>query len=57
VISGDEDLFLPARLSRVLAERIPGARATVIAGGAHALHVEKPAEFNRAVLEFIGGAA
>lgn len=54
VIAGEEDIFIPPRHSRALAERIPGAEVTVVPAGAHALHVEKPAEFNRSLLEFLG---
>jgi pimeloyl-ACP methyl ester carboxylesterase len=53
VIVGEEDIMLPPRFSRALAQSIPGAELTVIPGGAHALHAEKPAEFNRAVLDFL----
>ena len=53
VVAGEEDIMLPPRFSRELAERIPGARLTVIAQGAHALHVERPAEYNHAVLGFV----
>jgi pimeloyl-ACP methyl ester carboxylesterase len=35
-------------------KEIPGARRVTIDGAAHMLNMEKPEEFNRAVLEFIG---
>lgn len=38
----------------VLATRIPGARKIVLAGAGHMAHMERPAEFARAVLEFLG---
>jgi 3-oxoadipate enol-lactonase len=57
VISGEEDIMLPPRFSRALAEGIPGAKLTVITGGGHALHVEQPEAFNRAVLGFIESLA
>lgn len=53
VVAGDEDILVPPRHSRILAERIPGARLTVIAEAAHAPFMEKAAEFNRSVLDFI----
>lgn len=53
VIAGEEDIMLPPRFSRALAQGIPGAELTVIPEGAHALHAEKPTEFNRAVLDFL----
>jgi pimeloyl-ACP methyl ester carboxylesterase len=34
---------------------VPGARKVVIPGTAHMLNIERPAEFNRAVLEFLRG--
>ncbi|HKR01218.1 MAG TPA: alpha/beta hydrolase [Pyrinomonadaceae bacterium] len=53
VITGDEDIIVPAENSRNLATRIPGARLRVIPGGSHTFFIEKADEFNRAVVEFI----
>ena len=57
VISGAEDIMLPPRYSEALAQSIPGAKLTMVADAAHAVHVEQPAEFNRAVLGFLGDPA
>ncbi len=54
VVVGAEDLLIPSRHSKVLAERIPGARLTVVPDTGHCLFWETPAEFNRAVLDFLG---
>jgi pimeloyl-ACP methyl ester carboxylesterase len=53
VVAGDLDM--PSVLSAVDAiERdVPGARKAVIPGTAHMLNMEKPAEFNRLVLDFL----
>jgi pimeloyl-ACP methyl ester carboxylesterase len=53
VIAGEEDILIPPRFSRALAQSIRGAELTVIPESAHALHAEKPTEFNRAVLDFL----
>jgi pimeloyl-ACP methyl ester carboxylesterase len=53
VLTGDEDAIVPHENSANLAALIPGARLRVINGGSHAFFVERPAEFNRAVAEFV----
>lgn len=53
VIGGDADHIFPVRLSRILAEKIPGAKLTVIPNGAHVVAFENPDEFNRVALEFL----
>lgn len=57
VVAGGEDIMLPPRYSEELARGIPGSELTVIAGAGHAAHVEKSAEFNRAVLGFLGNVS
>lgn len=57
VVAGGEDTMLPPRYSEELARGIPGSELTVIAGAGHAVHVERSAEFNRAVLGFLGSAS
>ena len=39
----------------VLVEGIPGARKAVIPNTAHVPNMERPAEFNRLVLDFLAG--
>jgi len=53
VITGDADLLVPPRNSTILAEKIPGAKLVVVAGGSHGFNFETPDVFNRHVLEFL----
>ena len=53
VITGDADVIVPMRNSLNLAARIPGATLQVVSGGSHTFFIERPEEFNRAVIEFI----
>jgi pimeloyl-ACP methyl ester carboxylesterase len=40
----------------LIARRIPHSRFVKIAGAGHSVYFERPAEFNRAVLDFIRAA-
>ncbi len=53
VIVGDLDTHSVQQVADILAQRIPGARKVVFPGTAHMLTMERPAEFNRVVLEFL----
>ena len=53
VIAGDKDAGTPPAMSEAIAARIPGARLAVIPGAAHLSAVEKPAEFNALVRDFL----
>jgi pimeloyl-ACP methyl ester carboxylesterase len=53
VITGDDDKVVPADNSRILAEGIPGAELAVLPGAGHGYLVEKAAESNAVVLEFL----
>lgn len=53
VLVGDNDLVTPVDLSNELVDLIPDARMQVIQGAGHLGNLEKPAEFNAAVDEFI----
>ena len=53
VIVGGEDILTPPRQSRILAEKIPGAKLTVVPEAGHGVFWEKPVEFNQAVLDFL----
>jgi 3-oxoadipate enol-lactonase len=55
ILVGDQDLVTPLDLSNELVDLIPDARMQVIAGAGHLSNLEKPAEFNRLVEEFIRG--
>ena len=53
VLVGDGDLVTPIDLSNELVDLVPDARMQVIRGAGHLGNLEKPAEFNAAVDEFI----
>jgi 3-oxoadipate enol-lactonase len=53
VIVGDDDILTPPRHSHTLAEKIPGARLTMVPEAGHAVGWEKPMEFNQEVLDFL----
>ncbi len=57
VITGDADQLVPPVCSEILAAKIPGAKLVRIPGGSHAFNLEVPDEFNRGVLDFLGGLA
>jgi 3-oxoadipate enol-lactonase len=53
ILVGDEDAITPPSLSEDLAKLIPHARIEVIEGASHLANLDKPAEFNRAVDDFL----
>ena len=53
LLVGDQDTVTPPDLSRALAEVIPGAELHVLAGAGHLANIERPADFNRLVEEFV----
>jgi len=53
VVVGEDDLLTPPALARTIAERIAGARLTIIKNAGHLPNVERPQEFNAAVLPFL----
>ena len=53
VIAGDKDVGTPPAMSEAIASRIPGARLAIIPGAAHLSAVEKPADFNALVRDFL----
>jgi 3-oxoadipate enol-lactonase len=55
IISGAHDNTVSREHSRQWAEGIPGARLVVFPDSAHLVNIDQPAEFNRTVLEFLGG--
>ena len=56
VVGAEQDVFVPVWRSAELARLIPGARLSVIAGAGHAVNLERTAEFNAAVLDFLSNA-
>jgi 3-oxoadipate enol-lactonase len=57
VLCGTEDQITPPDLSDELVDLIPHARMHVIPGAGHLSNLEKPAEFNSAIEEFIRDVA
>ena len=55
VLPADHDPPWTERICRILADRIPDARLVQIPDVDHVVNMRKPAEFNRVVLEFLGG--
>ena len=54
VVAGEKDAGTPPAMSEAIASRIAGARLAVMPGAAHLSAVEKPAEFNALVRDFLG---
>ena len=54
VVAGEHDVVRPEH-TRAMARAIPGARLWIVPGASHSVMFERPAELNRAVLEFIEG--
>ncbi|MEP7144219.1 MAG: alpha/beta hydrolase [Ferruginibacter sp.] len=57
VINGDKDLPYIKATSGYLEKNIPGARRVVMKGVAHMLNMEKPAELNKLMMDFLAAPA
>jgi pimeloyl-ACP methyl ester carboxylesterase len=57
VIVGDLDMPGILEIAEMMEKNIPGAKKVVIQGAAHLVNMEKPQEFNTAVLEFLSTIA
>jgi 3-oxoadipate enol-lactonase len=53
-IVAENDLSTPPEHGRAIAAAIPGARLTMLENARHLANVERPREFNRAVVDFLG---
>ena len=53
IVSGDNDNAAYASMTDRISKNIPQATTVVIQGGTHFLHLEKPAELNQAMREFL----
>ncbi|MEI6293790.1 MAG: alpha/beta hydrolase [Methanomicrobiales archaeon] len=53
VISGTEDVIIPAKNAGLLAERIPGARCVFISGAGHGLQYQLPEDLGREIIRFL----
>ena len=56
VLTADQD-YTPVPFKEEYTAKVPGARLVVVPDSRHMLPVERPAEFNRAALEFLRGLA
>lgn len=56
IVAGELDHPEILRAAEVMASIIPGAQKAIIPECAHLPNMEKPAEFNKTVLDFLGGA-
>lgn len=57
LVWGEDDHIVPLAVARGLAERMPSAQLTVIAGAGHQPMWERPTSFNAALLAFLGTKA
>ena len=57
VLAADADLLAPPALMRLMAARIPSSEMATVADAGHSAHWERPDEWNRVVLEFLGRQA
>jgi pimeloyl-ACP methyl ester carboxylesterase len=57
IIVGSDDEFTPVRDAEFMRQRIPNSRMAVIDGAGHMPNMERPAEFNRIVEEFLRALA
>jgi pimeloyl-ACP methyl ester carboxylesterase len=55
VVVGRDDALTPPAFAERLAAGIAGARLVVIEGAGHLANLERPAEFNAAVRDFVRG--
>lgn len=53
VIHGELDVLIPVANARILAGRIPGARAAIIPGAGHVFTTDEPEISNREAMEFL----
>ena len=53
LVYGEHDELTSPEIGRRLAARIPGARLAIVEGAGHLTNIERPAAFNRAVLDFL----
>ncbi len=56
LLVGELDALAPAPIMELMARRIPHARFVAIPGAGHSVYFEKPAEFNRALSDFLAEA-
>lgn len=57
VVAFADDVMIPSSLSREVADAIPGAGYVEVADTGHFGYLERPADVNRLLIEFLGGRA
>jgi pimeloyl-ACP methyl ester carboxylesterase len=57
VIHGDSDLLVPPGNGKIIAERIPGAKLTLLANASHIFTTDQPEAARKAILEFLKACA
>lgn len=55
ILVGDQDTVTPPADSKLMADRIKGAKLVTIPGAGHLSPLEQPRAFNKALREFLGG--
>jgi len=55
VIGADQDQAAPVENARLIAEGLPNGELCILHGGGHMVNQEQPAEFNKAILQFLTG--
>lgn len=53
IVVGADDMLTPLKYGQFLQDRIPGARLIVIPAAGHLVALEQPAEFQRAIADFL----
>ena len=53
-IVGEEDSLVPPAVIEAMHRKIPGSQFVNVPGAGHSVYWEKPGEFNRIVMEFLG---
>jgi len=53
VLAGTDDKIVPVELSRIVAQRIPGAKLVEFQKGSHSFFMEMSRRFNREVIDFL----
>ena len=57
ILTGEHDIPACLEIADLLDSRVPKSRKVVMSGTGHLLHMEKPDEFNRHLIEFAEGVA
>jgi pimeloyl-ACP methyl ester carboxylesterase len=57
VVTGEEDTLIPPAEAEKMAKAVKGARLVKVKAAGHLPNLENPADFNKALEEFVGGLA